>query len=305
MKKNFITIFSIILTIVLIDGCSGDEASTGHENLFSDAKKVNVKINREIYDNMIQTLPQPIEIASIISSSETEFSKDILIPIKTVGEYHNKYVKAMALGAFGVDLGYLNLQDRSLYVLDYLECIRIISAQLDVDQFFDFFTLAEMAKNKDNIDSMIQISTHNFRRIDEFLRDKQRGELSVLILIGAWIEGMHMFVQIENETQSADIKKRIGEQKIVYNNISLIIDKLIEIEQFKKLKEDLKQLDQAYERVKITYEYQEPEAMEIDGELVFVDKSETTVEISEETLEQINNSIEDVRNKYFVIISNK
>ncbi|MDQ3108726.1 MAG: hypothetical protein M3R17_02435 [Bacteroidota bacterium] len=294
MKTRFCC---ILISLTMITACSEDSGK--EKDIFDDTASGNkVQISREVLDEMIRTLPQPIEIADIISKANLAFSKDMLLPSENSSKYSDKYFQSLAFGAYGVDLGYINLNEKTLYTLEYLESIKTLSEDIKVDQFFDFSTLAELAKNRNNADSLIQISTKNFNKIDEFLREKNRGELSVLILIGSWIEGMHMFAEIHKT--NPEISTRIGEQKIIFENISALIEKLSTIDHFKMMKNDFKVLKTAYDSVEINTIYRQPETKEVNGELIIIDKSEMKVSISEVTVTNIIAGIEAIRNKYLV-----
>lgn len=294
MKKK---LCYLLIPLAFLAACSDD--GNKEQNILADtASGPDVHINRAVLDEMIRTLPQPIEIADIISKSNMEFSVDMLVPSGNSSGYSDKYYQSLAFGAYGVDLGYINLNEKTLYTLEYLESIKNLSEDLKVNQFFDFSTLAELSKSRNNADSLIQVSTKNFNRIDEFLREKNRGELSVLILIGAWLEGMHMFAEIHKKNPA--VASRIGEQKVIFGNIAALMDKLESVDHFKMMKQDLQPLKAAYDSVGITTIYKQPETQEVNGELVIIDKSETKVDISPETTTKIINAIENIRKKYLL-----
>lgn len=287
--------------ITLSAACSSGDSSNAEKDLFADtagAKKV--QINREVLDEMIQTLPQPIEIAGIISQSNMPFSKEMLVPSENASEYKDMYNQSLAFGAYGVDLGYINLNNETMYTLEYLESIKTLSEDIKVEQFFDFFTLSEMAKNKNNADSLVQISTRNFNKIDGFLREQNRGELSVLILTGAWLEGMHVFGEINKNAPSKDIQDRICEQKVIFDNVNALLDKLSAIEYFSKLKSDLAPLKTAYDSITITYIHKEPVMKEVNGELIFEDQSETQISASPEAINSVISAVNTIRTNYLL-----
>lgn len=301
MKKSFIKV-GIMVALMSTFSCSNDADTKTEEQILAESiNKPTVQINRAVFDEMIQSLPQPIEIANIITKAKMPFSKEMLVPSENSDKYSDKYFQAMAFGAYGVDLGYINLNDKKIYVIQYLEAIKNLAEDLKVEQFFDFHTLYELNNNRHNADSMIHISTKNFNKIDEFLREENRGELSVLMLIGAWTEGMYMFGKLYTKDQNPDLLTRIGEQKVVFQNITLILNKLSQIEHFKKLKTDVEAINKLYEKVKISYVYHEPETQEVNGELVIVDKTETIVELTEQEAFEIIKSIEVFRKKYLLI----
>jgi hypothetical protein len=187
-----------------------------------------------------------------------------------------------------------------IYVVEYLGSVNTISKELKVDQFLDFSTLNNLAKNRKNVDSLISISTENFNNIDEYLRSKDRGDLSVLILIGSWVEGLHMFNTIAKQTPSPEITKRIGEQKIIINNIYAILDKMDQIAYYVDLKKKLEVLKGVYDKVKISYVYRAPITKEVNGELVIEDNSESVVEITPEDLKAIDREITQLRGSIFI-----
>jgi hypothetical protein len=301
MKKTLYIALAATAILSFSQACS-DSAQDDSEKKLMDESGAGtaVQINREVLEELIHTLPQPIEMADIIAKSGMDFSKEILVPSDNASTYKDKYLQSLAFGAYGVDLGYINLNDKSLYALEYLESISKLSKDLSVDQFFDYSTLMELSKNKKNADSLIAISTRNFNQIDQFLREKQRGELSVLILIGAWIEGMHMFGEIRKANPNQDITSRIGEQKVVFENIKLLLEKLAAIEELKPMKADFDVLGQAYNKVSISYIYKEPISKEVNGELVIVDNTETKVEMTPADADAISKQIETIRTKYLL-----
>jgi hypothetical protein len=304
MKKYLIKTGLLIAVISAVSCSSQPEGKSEAEILASSGKKPTVQVSREVFDEMIQSLPQPIEIANIITKADMPFSKEMLVPSENSDQYADKYYQSMAFGAYGVDLGYINLNDKKLYVIQYLEAIKNLAAELKVEQFFDFQTLYEINNNRHNADSMIHISTKNFNKIDEFLREENRGELSVLMLIGAWTEGMYMFGKLYTKNPNQDILNRIGEQKVVFQNVTLILNKLSDIEHFKKLKEDVAPINALYEKVQISYIYHEPETTEVNGELVIVDKTETKIDVKKEDVDGIISAIETFRKKYLLISKN-
>jgi hypothetical protein len=300
MKNVFFKVFLLINCSLLLS-CSEEKSAEDSAPLLKSTEKINVQISKEVLDEMVQSLPQPIEIAKIISNSKIDMSKGILIPSNNIDKYETKYAQALAFGAYGVDLGYINLNNKTLYVLEYLGAIKDLSNSLKVNQFFDFQTMSHLAKNRNNSDSLIQLSTQNFNKIDQFLRDQDRGELSVLILIGAWMEGMNMFGEIYKSTNSADITKRIGEQKVVFENVYLILNKLNKVEYFAKLQKAFLPIKTTYDKIKITYNYKGPLMKEVDGQMVLEDQTETQIDFTDQDISNVIVELKKLRNQFFFV----
>lgn len=290
----------LVINCVFLFSCSEGE-KTENVNSIVNNKQGSVQISQEVLDEMMQSLPQPIEVAQIISSSKTDITKDVLIPGDNADKYEDQYTQALAFGAYGVDLGYINLNNKTLYVLEYLNGIRTLADKLEVEQFFDFSTLSELAKNRNNSDSLIRLSTENFNKIDQFLKEQNRGELSVLMLIGAWMEGMNMFGEIYKNAKSEDIMKRLGEQKVVFDNVYLLLGKLDKNDFYKKLKTNFSDLKSVYEKIKISYTYKEPIMKEVNGQLVLKDQTEMKLDFAEQDIIDIVKELQNIRSKYFII----
>jgi len=299
MKKTI----TIALSAIILMSCGDSNTSKMEAELMNRTidSSQSVSISRDVLDEMMQTLPSPIETANLITQSKSSFNKALLIPAQNAENFPNKYAQALALGGYGVDLGYINLNNKMLYVVEYLESVNTISKELKVNQFLDFSTLNNLAKNRDNVDSLIRISTENFNHIDEYLRSKDRGDLSVLILIGSWVEGLHMFNHIAKEHPSPEITKRIGEQKIIINNIYAILNKIDKVAYYRELKGKLNGLKNVYTNVKISYIYKEPITKEVNGELVIEDGSESVVELTKSDLDAIDKEITKLRDSIFII----
>lgn len=293
----------IIVSGLLLARCGGSPSDKKEADLMAEKADTtqNIKISQDVLDAMMQTLPSPIETANLITQSKSGFNKALLIPSENASRFPDKYSQALALGGYGVDLGYLNLNDKVLYMVEYLESVHTVSKELKVDQFLDFSTLNNLAKNKNNVDSLITLSTKNFKQIDDYLRTQNRGDLSVLILIGSWIEGLHMFTQIAKESPSQELNTRIGEQKVIIDNIYAILDKLENIPYYKGLKTKLGGLRAVYANVKIEYIYKAPEMKEVNGQLEVVDNSTSVVTISQSDIQTIEKEIGKLRASVFEI----
>jgi hypothetical protein len=299
MKKPLI----IIATGLFLAGCGSSQTEKQEADLMAANADTaqTIKISQDVLDAMMQTLPSPIETANLITQSKSGFNKALLIPSKNASRFPDKYSQALALGGYGVDLGYLNLNDKVLYMVEYLESVHTVSKELKVDQFMDFSTLNNLAKNKNNVDSLILLSTKNFKQMDEYLRSQNRGDLSVLILVGSWIEGLHMFTKIAKENPSQEINTRIGEQKIIIDNIYAILDKLENVSYYKELKVKLNGLKAVYANVKIEYIYKAPEMKEVNGQLEVIDNSTSVVTITQNDIETIEKEISKLRASVFEI----
>ena len=148
-------------------------------------------------------------------------------------------------------------------------------------------TLKRLAGNKENLDSLMFIAVHSFNEIDRYLRKSQRGEISALVITGLWIEGIYLATQVQQSYPHEELKERIGEQKIVMEDLFVLLDRYKSNPEVKKITGRLDQLKQLFDQVEITIIPGEPETVEKDGRLIVVQHEESKISYSDELLQQI------------------
>ena len=277
-------------------GCSASSDNSVEEKM-NEKVVSKIKVSKESIDQLIQSFPSPIETSIIIKKAGNEFSSELLIPTKKIDRFVSSYDKAMAMGSFGGDMGYINIYGKSFVAIDYLAAIRLLSVDLEIDRFFDFEDMIRMAKSSSNIDSLQRMSTESFNNMEKYLREKGRNELSVLIVFGTWIESAYIVSYIANDNMSEEMKNRVAEQKESVEKINEILVSSSTDKYFANLARQLKPLNELYKKIKIEKIMREPEMKEVDGQLVFIDKSETKIHAEGEVVQNIIDETIKLRNE--------
>ncbi|PLX12899.1 MAG: hypothetical protein C0594_01900, partial [Marinilabiliales bacterium] len=102
--------------------------------------------------------------------------------------------------------------------------------------------------------------------------------------------------QVVKEKEIPEISERIGEQKIVLNDLLLILKNYKSDPNFAELISKIEKIKAQYDEITITYELGEPESVEKDGVLMIVQNETSHVDISKEQLDKIIAATEEVRN---------
>lgn len=298
MKKLFIIVFAAIT----IFACGSDDETENNQDLlsdfeFADSLQSQIVVSEEIIDDMIHSIPSPIEMTSLIISTGAEFDESILAEPEQVENYTTAHAKAINLGVYGAELGYINIYGKTLLGVDYLSAIRTLAKDLGVEQFFDFHTLKELASSSDNIDELIDITTKGFSKMESFLREQNRTKASVMIVTGTFIEGLYIAGEIASRTPNMELIERIGEQKVSINNLVIMLEVYEKDPEVSKLIGDFRELKILYDEVEIITTYGEPITKEVDGMLVIEDQSTSEVKMSSELLKKIIAKTKDLRTK--------
>lgn len=304
MKCKLTTL--LILSGIILSSCggSGDTEAIAQEEQMLDSimnqSSPELEFSDEAVQEIMKSIPSPLEMAALIKESGAEFEPKMLNDPDLSENYSSIYTKALNLGVYGADMGYINLYEKTSHVFSYLTTIKGLADDLKIGHFFDFSTLKRLASNNSNMDSLLYISTSSFEDMDKYLKKNKRGNISLLILLGGWLESLHIATYVANLgtiDENYELVQRIGEQKIVLNDILLLLGVYDKDPNTKVYKEKFEQLKGIYDQVNIVYEYSEPETMEVDGMLVIVDNSSSRVEIDQEKLDAITSKVNEIRNE--------
>lgn len=279
------------------DGGNADSADNFDDLMEEESADATSKVSQEVLTEIIQRIPSPVEIVALIKASGADYSEGMLNPTTNAEKYTTNYKQAFNLGVYGADLGYINIYEKTISSLSYLNAVKSMADLIKVGQFFDFNTLKRLSSNKENMDSLLYITTSNFNRMDEYLREQGRSDLSILSVAGAWIEGLYITCQVAKSTGNAELIERIGEQKLAMADIALLLDQYKNDENMANIAADFNRIKIAFNAVVIETTQGEPEMKEVEGRLIIVDNSTSNVSISKETLDNIIEVVTDVRNK--------
>ena len=260
-----------------------------------------IEISGEAMEDIIQNISSPIEMAALIKDLGVSFQQEYLIDPEVTNSFTTNFKMAYTLGMLGADLGYLNVYEKTSTSINYLTAINRLADALKISQFFDFNTLKRLATNNTNLDSLVYLSVHSFNRMDEHLRLTDRGNLSALMIAGVWIEGMYQATRVIQKQNNSAFAEQIGEQKLILNDLILILENYSRDEDFSSLIDDYKSLKKSFDNVKITYKTGEPRAIEENGMLMIVQQEYSVVDVTPQTLEEIIEKTAFIRDKHLRI----
>ncbi len=254
-------------------------------------------ISEEVISSIIQQIPSPLEISVLLKESGTKYDKGFLNSADNLSKYNSNYSKSLNLGIYGTDLGYTNIYEQNQDGLDYMAAIKELADGLSIGQFFDIETIGRLATNSKNLDSLLLITTQNFNSINHYLQEQDRANLSVLLLTGGWLEAMHITCQVaQKDLSNQELKNTIGEQKIILENIVLLLSFYKEVDQnMASLLEEMQKLQAEYEKIEIIKTYKESTFEIVDGVMVIKDNSTSEIKITDENVNNITDFISDIR----------
>ena len=295
---------SVFITLIIVFVCFSCRNSSKQASgfVFPEADSVPLseaeKLSPEAIADISRNISSPVEIANLLQLLDIPFSQNYIAASVDANKQSTSFDKALKLGILGADLGYLNMYEKTSSSLDVLSSIRKLSEDINVGQFFDFESIRRLSQNRSNLDSLLFISIDSYTQIDNYLRENDRGQLSALMIIGVWIEGQYLATQVVSQFPDTMLIDRIGEQKIILNDLLLLISPYCSRDsEFNDLCKDLMNIKDLYRDVKITYSLGDPISVEKDGGLVITQTETSIVEMSIEQLEGIIEITKEIRNR--------
>jgi hypothetical protein len=289
------------LVLALLTACTSDKKSDEQAFLegLDSAKTEGPSISEGVIGDILGRIPSPLEISVLLKESGKKYNSTYLNSPDNISKYNSNYQKALNLGVYGTDLGYTNIYEQNQDGVKYMSSIKNLADGLNIGQFFDIETIGRLATNSKNLDSLLLITTQNFNSINHYLQTQNRSNLSVLFLTGGWVEALNILCEVAaaNPTNK-ELQETIGEQKIILENINLLLSFYKETDQnMAALLTDMEALKKLYDKVNITYTYSESTFEIIDGVMVIKDNSSSTIQITPEDIASIKSLISSIRNK--------
>lgn len=292
--------YSFIILVLIITACSqvSDKQSSDESNQILQ-EEIGLESMEKSIKKVFFNLPSPIELTQTILSSKHSFNSDLLNNIKNANNYNSSVKKALNFGVYGTDLCYCRVYDQLQESINYLSVIREISDDLQIPEEDGTNAIDRIEKNLSNRDSIFRIIADTYAEADSYLKENQRNEVAVYILVGGWIEGMFFATNIAKENnKNEEIMHQIAEQKFSLSNLVILIRNYANNPIISEIIPHLNHLNKIYEEVNISYE--KPIVVTDNETNITTINNEAKVSISDEQIQEITKIVDNIRS---IIIS--
>lgn len=216
MKKTI----TVLLLPALMVGLLGI-SSCGNKSSNNDQKKIEleqVKVIESEIESNVYPLPSSAEVINMLTEYEIGYIIGISNDVANVSKYISSPARAINLGVYGGDLSYATLYNMQQNIINYLDAIRGLANELNMAQIYDETLYDKIKNNYDNRDELVSILTDAFDKTYTYLADNDQQNLALLVVGGAWVEGMYLTTHIsETAYQLPNISKNLIEQKASFD----------------------------------------------------------------------------------------
>lgn len=247
------------------------------------------------FDGKIFSIPSPMQTALLLKEVNATFNESYLNSLDNASNYTTEMKKALNLGIYGTDLGYLSIFKQNTLSLKYLATIEKLTSDLGLEGAFDKNFMTRFEKNSTNEDSMMVIVSDAFKKSDNFLKSNDRKGVSALILVGGWVESLYLACEINKEKSNQKITQRIGEQRETLNTIIEILQKYNKKGSNDELISDMKDLKDYFDKIQVNYDFVQPKT-DAKNRITTL-QHKLTVNMDTNLLNFINQKIASIRTK--------
>ncbi len=246
MRKRYIYLSTVIAGLLLTGSCSN---KSGEESKEQTAETKDTMPVSEVatfqFTYTIANLPPPMQVLDEFSKSKLEVNTSLLNPAESADKYMTSLKQAMNYGIYGVDLGYLVVNNRTLDAIRYYNTAKKLAAQLGMEETFNQF-VNRFESNSNNRDSLTRVIDDAYSATDAYLRSNKRLETASQVLAGSWLECQYLTVKsLLTATRNADneiLYKRVWEQRLYLDNITKLLSEFADNDEVKKIKSDYEAL---------------------------------------------------------------
>jgi len=301
---NHKLLFFVAFTALILQGLASCTTCSRTRETFNIPEDLlyddsNLIIHPNVIMEMVDNIASPIEMASLMRSLELPFSQRYLAPARNVSSrFITSQEKAFNLGVFGCNLGYITMYGRVSAVLEYISAMRTLADGINVGQFFNFRDLRRITTNNQNVDSLVHISQMSFQRMNRYLENNNRGNLSILMVAGVWLEGLHLTTRfLQERPHERRLAESIAEQKIILEKLLEFLNNYDQDRFVANVAAELATIREIFDGITIEIEEGEPQWIEEDGMLRIVQTETSTIHYTDEQMRAIIAQTEIVRNR--------
>lgn len=216
MKKIIIT----FLAITVLFSCKEEEKKEGTEKEVVVERKPDFKANFEI----INAMPDPIEMVDLIKSVGNEYDNSILNNPENSQKYNTEHKMSLNIGIYSVDLGYANMHNKAQDAIKYLEATKRMAEGLKVSQYFDFDAIRKATQDGTDISQLIIVTLSGLEKMKQGLEEEKRNETVSLVVMGGWLESLYIASEIAAKADNKPLKLKIADQKEVVTQLVSVLE---------------------------------------------------------------------------------
>lgn len=302
--KQFMLLMTFL--VFVFGGCASDNSK---DKKNADTSGLSEDFSAEMDDDLAEkistakrifySLPSPLETAMLIKNAGASYNGDLLNKVENTSKYNTNLKMALNLGIYTTDLSYASLFDQTQATLSYINAAKKMADGLEILDAIDEATITRLEENINNRDVIIDIISETLLNSNSFLEDKGLQSTSSIILVGGWVEGLHIATSLVapgSDLKTNKLVERIVDQKLSLNIVVNLLENNKENAEAQILLKDIAELKTIYD--KITIEQSEITPVEDPNTNITTLKSESSIKITQAVFDELARKVKELRTRY-------
>ena len=219
-RKKSILILLTILSVLLVQ--CGNRSREGFKD-FKEFRENELTTDSSgsfiTYKNAVFCIPSPQFTSLYLKRLGVYPDRTLINPASNVEKYTTSTKKAINLGVYGVDLGYMNVFTVSESTNEYIGIISKLSGDLGLGIVFTREVYDQIMSLKSNQDSLARFLSEIFSKADLYLKDNAQQQTGIMVITGGWIESFYLLCKAYRKQPGKEITALIFQQKFVLDNL--------------------------------------------------------------------------------------
>ena len=257
-------------------------------------KKLSNEVSEDPIDDIFYQVPSPNDLFNVLKDADISYNKDILNDLSLVETLNTKKSKALNFGVYAADLAYVSSLGQIGDASNFFETIRALSKELEIENAMNDVVYARIQENLDasNPDSLFSLSNETYYKAYAYLDDNDRGDVLGMIVIGGWIEGLNIILNVQEYKENSDVVQRIADQRLTLENL-LVFTSRIQNEDLDNIISELAPIEELFSSLEVSEEVDFSAETSEEGVMMFGGGS--TVSINEEQFNKLKSIVGDLR----------
>ncbi len=308
MRKTFNQVSKLVFVLALISPFAVSCNSDGKKADKSEEEKI-IESAQEVDPQMVEnfnksklifySLPSPLETAMLIKRSGARYDEEILNPVANITNYNTNLKMAINLGIYSADLSYTSLFDQTQSAIKYMGCAKKMAEGLSIMDAIDESTIKKLEDNMNNRDAVMEIISETFMNSNAYLKENDRAAISVMVLVGGWVEGLYLATTLTNG--SMDNNQRLVD-RIIYQKLSLItvlnlMESYGDNEDIVYLQNKIAELQSIFEEIKIINTSKVETETDSENKITTI-KADSETHMSKEVFDKLLQKVAEIRTEF-------
>ena len=248
MKNLYNQLFTLTIALILASCSSNTEEAVVNEEVSEISQEESN--DETAADNLFYQVPTPNELFAVLKNSNVAYNRENLSDVSNSSNYLTKASKALNFGVYTADLAYVTSLGQMDDASKFFETVRSLSKDLEIENAVDEVIMKRLQTNLENsnADSLFYLSNETYYNAYSYLEENGRRDVLGMIVVGGWIEGLNIILNLEPYNKDSEVCQRIADQKLTLENL-LIFTSTIENDQLAEIVGELSSIEEVFNYV--------------------------------------------------------